>query len=181
MGLSRYIHRPLGIYPRSCLVSVTLIINCVYRGIFLTGTSILGSCVKMPRIQSKNLVSVIFCEAVAIYGLIVAIIMSGKLGKLTDDPYYNLPTFQAAEFAGYCLFAGGMVVGLSNLACGMSVGVIGSCTANTHAQVPSTFVSMLIIEIFASALGLYGLIVGIIMSNSANFPSQAMAAYTVKA
>ena len=55
----------------------------------------------------------------------------------------------------------------------MSVGVVGSCTANTHAQVPSTFVSMLIIEIFASALGLYGLIVGIIMSNAADFPSVA--------
>jgi len=69
-------------------------------------------------------------------------------------------------------------VGLSNLACGMSVGVIGSCTANTHAQVPSTFVSMLIIEIFASALGLYGLIVGIIMSNSATFPTDPLGNYS---
>ena len=155
------------------MVSKLINVNFSFRGIFLTGTSILGSCVKMPRIQSKNLVSVIFCEAVAIYGLIVAIIMSGKLGKLTDDPYYNLGTFQKAEYAGYCLFAAGLVVGLSNLTCGMSVGVVGSCTANTHAQVPSTFVSMLIIEIFASALGLYGLIVGIIMSNAADFPSVA--------
>jgi V-type H+-transporting ATPase proteolipid subunit len=133
----------------------------------------------MPRIQSKNLVSVIFCEAVAIYGLIVAIIMSGKLADLTPNPYYNLGTFQAAEYAGYCLFAAGLVVGLSNLACGMSVGVVGSCTANTHAQVPSTFVSMLIIEIFASALGLYGLIVGIIMSNAATFPKTALVNPTV--
>ena len=76
------------------MVSKLINVNFSFRGIFLTGTSILGSCVKMPRIQSKNLVSVIFCEAVAIYGLIVAIIMSGKLGKLTDDPYYNLGTFQ---------------------------------------------------------------------------------------
>ena len=146
-----------------------------FRGIFLTGTSILGSCVKMPRIQSKNLVSVIFCEAVAIYGLITAIIMSGKLTKVVDDPFYNLGTFQKCEYAGFCLFGAGLVVGFSNLACGLSVGVIGSCTADTHAQVPSTFVSMLIIEIFASALGLYGLIVGIIMSNSANFPEQYQA------
>jgi hypothetical protein len=36
---------------------------------------------------------------------------------------------------------------------------------------------MLIIEIFASALGLYGLIVGIIMSNSANFPTEALGNY----
>ena len=31
---------------------------------------------------------------------------------------------------------------------------------------------MLIIEIFASALGLYGIIIGIIMSNQANFPEK---------
>ena len=83
----------------------------------------------MPRIVSKNLVSVIFCEAVAIYGLIVAIIMQGKLSKSVDDVYVNLYTFQQAEFAGFTFFAAGCVVGFSNLACGVSVGVVGSGTA----------------------------------------------------
>ena len=104
-----------------------------FRGIFITGTSIVGSAVKMPRLVSKNLISVIFCEAVAIYGVIIAIIMGNKLqgtgSQVTNFQY----TWQQAEYSGYCCLGVGLVVGFSNLCCGMSVGVIGSSTALAHA------------------------------------------------
>merc|ERR1719291_1598349 len=93
-------------------------------GIFLTGSSIVGGGIKAHRISSKNLVSIIFCEAVA----------------------------------------------FSNLVCGVCVGVSGSGCALADAQKPEMFVKMLIVEIFGSALGLFGVIVGIIQANGATFP-----------
>jgi V-type H+-transporting ATPase proteolipid subunit len=124
----------------------------------------------MPRLISKNLISVIFCEAAAIYGVIIAIIMSNKLGGTGEGVTSFLYTWQQAEYSGYCCLGVGMVVGLSNLCCGLSVGVIGSSTALAHAQTPSTFVSMLITQIFSGALGLFGVIIGIIMANAIRWP-----------
>ena len=133
----------------------------------ITSSSILGSMVKMPRIQSKNLISIILCEACGIYGLIIALLVSQQKkpsGNDANSIYYSKENYQTAENSGYAAFWIGVTVGLSNVFCGICVGVLGSSTALVTSQNGSTFISMLIVIIFASAIGLYAVIVGIVVN-----------------
>jgi len=139
-------------------------------GIFITGASLVGAAVRTPRITSKNLISVIFCEAVAIYGLIVGIILATKAESVS--PLEGARFSKQNMHAAYAFFGAGLTTGFANLACGLCVGVIGSSAALSDAQNSTLFVKILVIEIFGSALGLFGVIIGIIMATNAAFESE---------
>ena len=126
-----------------------------------------------PRSRASHRTrSVIFCEATAIYGVIMAIILANKVKKPDEATYYLDANWDwnGYYYAGYGMFSAGLSVGLTNIASGISVGIAGSSCAIGDAQDPSLFVKVLIVEIFASALGIFGIIVGIIQSNSCAFP-----------
>ncbi|KAK8813103.1 hypothetical protein WA158_002695 [Blastocystis sp. Blastoise] len=140
-------------------------------GIFTAASSLMGATVKSPRIRSKNLISIIFCEANAIYGVIIAVVLVTKVpltfnaSGIPKGYDYNL-----LWYCAYSIFASGLTVGLSNICSGISVGICGSSCALAHAQNDALFSKLLIAQIFASALGIYGIIVGIILSTNSQFP-----------
>ena len=73
------------------------------------------------------------------------------------------------SFGGYPAWISGRTLQRGCGFCRICVGVVGSSCALSDAVNSSLFVKILIVEIFASALGLFGVIVGIIMSGQANF------------
>lgn len=67
---------------------------------------------------------------------------------------------------GYKHLASGLCCGLSSLAAGLAIGIVGDAGVRANAQQQEVFVGMILILIFAEALGLYGLIVAIILSQA---------------
>ena len=119
------------IYPYSwayigVATSISLSILGAVWGIYITGASLIGCAIKSPRIRTKNLVSIVFCEAVAIYGVIMSILMSEKIEIYKDNFYENEEVYRKILHASLSLFWIGIGVGFSNIICGVCVGVSGA-------------------------------------------------------
>ena len=99
----------------------------------------------------RALIPIIMAGILGIYGLIVAVLMASKVGKS-----------DAVE--GYQQFTAGICCGFSALASGLAIGVAGEAGVKAYAQTDAVFVGMILILIFAEAIGLYGLIIAIILT-----------------
>lgn len=136
-----------------------------------TAKSGVGICVisvLRSDLMFKSLIPGIMAGILGIYGLIVAVIYSGKIGY-TQVPKANDATSdlspQYSNYDGYRHLAGGLCCGLSALGAGLCIGIVGDAGVRANAQ-KDIYVGMILILIFAEALGLYGLIVAIILSST---------------
>lgn len=93
----------------------------------------------------------------------MAIVFSSKIQMVPEEKLYTGSNY----FTGYALFWAGLTVGMCNLVCGVSVGINGSSAALADAADATLFVKVLVIEIFSSVLGLFGLIIGLLLQGKA--------------
>jgi V-type H+-transporting ATPase proteolipid subunit len=87
-----------------------------------------------------------------IYGLVVSVLISTTV---KGDGY--------SLFEGFAHLAAGMSCGLSSLAAGVAIGIVGDAGVRANGHQPKLYVPMVLILIFAEALGLYGFIVAVIL------------------
>eukprot|EP00689_Sawyeria_marylandensis_P003388 EC825685.1.p1 GENE.EC825685.1~~EC825685.1.p1 ORF type:complete len:232 (+),score=62.50 EC825685.1:50-745(+) len=144
-------------------ISLSLSVLGASFGIFTSGSSIMGAAIRAPHIKTKNLISIIFCEAVAIFGVVGTILISTKLSVFESN--ITPKTEESFKYyVGFTLFAIGIIVGFGNFICGACIGMLGSSLAIADAADGKIFAKILIVEVLASAFGIFSLIVGVIIS-----------------
>ncbi|EEC45323.1 predicted protein [Phaeodactylum tricornutum CCAP 1055/1] len=117
----------------------------------------------------KNIVPIVMAGVLGIYGLIVSVIIIQAVTPPNSDH-----TNVYSSFNGYTHFAAGLCCGLSCLAAGGTIGILGDAGVRAFGVKASNgrnveganklYVGMLIMLIFSEALALYGLIVALILS-----------------
>ncbi len=122
-----------------------------------SGIGIASVGVFRPELVMRSLIPVVMSGIIAVYGLVVSVLIAGDLGP---DQSYSL-------FNGFMHLACGLSVGLSGLAAGWAIGIIGDKGVRSFMLQDRIFVGMVLMLIFAEVLGLYGLIVALILNTKA--------------
>merc|ERR1712176_1411920 len=112
----------------------------------------------------KSVIPVVMAGIIAIYGVVVAVLISQSSGDLINDNGGDLTKIAQNIRSGFMHFGAGLSVGLSGLAAGFAIGIVGDAGVRGTAQQPRLYIGMILILIFAEVLGLYGLIVALILN-----------------
>lgn len=146
------------------------------------GQGIMAMGIRSPELLMKNIIPVVMAGVLGIYGLIVAVILNGKITR-PQDQYVTY-----SQFNGFAHLAAGMCCGLAALASGLAIGIsadagtravgaqsamaaswkkmgfTGDAGGDAGGSGDALFVGTVLIQVFAGNLGLYGLICALILS-----------------
>jgi V-type H+-transporting ATPase proteolipid subunit len=110
-------------------------------GIAKSGIGISSVGVLRPDLIIRSLMPPILSGILAIYGLVVSVVISSSLLE------------KSALHTNFMFLAAGLSVGLSCLAAGFCIGIVGDAGVRATGQQPRMFVGMMMMLIFAEVLG----------------------------
>jgi V-type H+-transporting ATPase 16kDa proteolipid subunit len=163
------------------------------------GSGIMQSGIKSPELVWRNLIPIVMAGVNGIYGLITSIVILGSISSPGDGGYnrYSLYTGCAHLAAGLCCglsgLGSGACIGVAGDAAIMACGAydvnskksVGRGRGGARARqggVPDKkksggnerlFVAMVLIQVFAGNIALYGLIASIILTQQVFYCGQA--------
>jgi len=134
-----------------------------------SGQALSATGVTRPDLTFKNIIPVVMAGVLGIFGLIIAVVIATNI-----QPF----SLGSGTYSDYSLFSGvahlcsGLTVGLTSLSCGICIGIAGDAGIRSVAEAPrhkpahvtKCYVGMVLIQGCASALGMYGLIVALLMT-----------------
>merc|ERR1711998_496191 len=129
-----------------------------FFGFMGCAAALVFACLGAAYGTAKSGVGVANMGVLGIYGLIVAVLLAS--GIKADDAY----TY--SSYSGFSALSAGLCCGLAGLSAGIAIGIAGDAGVRANARQPKLFVGIILILIFAEALGPYGLIVSLILSGN---------------
>merc|ERR1712046_495497 len=123
-----------------------------------SGVGVANMGVLHPDVVMKSIIPVVMAGVLGIYGLIVAVLLAS--GIKADGAY------SYSSYSGFSTLSAGLCCGLAGLSAGIAIGIVGDAGVRANARQPKLFVGIILILIFAEALGLYGLIVALILQSN---------------
>merc|ERR1712127_679578 len=128
-----------------------------------SGVGICSVAVLKPELIIKSIIPVVMAGILGIYGLIISVIISGSLKAVPyDENIMKASEWQYNYALGYKQLASGLCCGLSYLAAGLAIGVVGDAGVRANGQ-HNILIALILMMIFAEALALYGFIIAIVL------------------
>merc|ERR1711861_96270 len=141
-----------------CAASLVFACLGASYGTAKSGVGVANMGVMHSDMVMKSIIPIIMAGVLGIYGLIVAVLIGSGI---TGTEAYGY-----ASYSGYSALAAGLCCGMAGLSAGIAIGIVGDAGVRANARQPKLFVGVILILIFAEALGLYGLIVALILSSN---------------
>ena len=129
-----------------------------------SGVGVCSAVTVKPELLFKSIVPIVMAGILGIYGLIIAVLFNGNIKKTEfADLADASKTNNYSAYEGFKQLGAGLCCGMSSLAAGAAIGVVGDAAVRANAQ-REMIVGMILILIFAEALALYGFIIAIVVN-----------------